>query len=150
MARPGWPERNKAARSFRQLRRFLHVINSDKVFGTHRYDTLSGRVGYVMGPLMLYAKGGAAWMNADYRMEVNSGLDGSTVTNTTRPGWIAGGGFEYMLGSRWSAKLEYDHLGFGSKTLAFANPFGNGVTFKTAVNEVKAGVNYHFDGLLSF
>src|SRR6476660_2410394 len=36
MARPGWPERNRAARSFRQLRRFHHVINSDKVFGTHR------------------------------------------------------------------------------------------------------------------
>src|SRR6202163_4036215 len=38
MARPGWPERNKAARSFRQLRRFHHVINSDKVFGTHNDD----------------------------------------------------------------------------------------------------------------
>jgi hypothetical protein len=25
----------------RQLRRFHHVINSDKVFGTHRYDTLA-------------------------------------------------------------------------------------------------------------
>src|SRR5258708_20629287 len=37
MARPGWPERNRAARSFRQLRRFHHVINSDKVFGTHRF-----------------------------------------------------------------------------------------------------------------
>jgi IclR family transcriptional regulator, mhp operon transcriptional activator len=36
MARPGRPERNKAARSFRQLRRFHHVINWDKVFGTHR------------------------------------------------------------------------------------------------------------------
>jgi hypothetical protein len=35
MVRPGWPERNRAARSFRQLRRFDHVINSDKVFGTH-------------------------------------------------------------------------------------------------------------------
>src|SRR5260370_10767286 len=35
MARPGWPERNRAARSFRQLRRFHHVINSDEVFGTH-------------------------------------------------------------------------------------------------------------------
>jgi feruloyl esterase len=35
MARPGRPERNKAARSFRQLRRFLHAINSNKVFGTH-------------------------------------------------------------------------------------------------------------------
>ena len=35
MARPGRPERNRAARSFRQLRRFHHVINSEKVFGTH-------------------------------------------------------------------------------------------------------------------
>src|SRR6266436_6970003 len=31
----GWPERNRAARSFCQLRRFHHVINSDNVFGTH-------------------------------------------------------------------------------------------------------------------
>jgi hypothetical protein len=36
MARPGRPERNRAARSFRQLRRFHHGINPDKVFGTHR------------------------------------------------------------------------------------------------------------------
>src|SRR5437764_5684223 len=36
MARPGRPERNRAARSFRQLRRFHHLINSDKVFGTHK------------------------------------------------------------------------------------------------------------------
>ena len=32
---PGRPERNRTARSFRQLRRFHHVINADKVFGTH-------------------------------------------------------------------------------------------------------------------
>lgn len=114
------------------------------------YDTVSGRIGYVMGPLMLYGKAGAAWMNADYTMQVNSGLDGVTSTNTTRQGWIAGGGLEYMLGSRWSAKLEYNHLDFGSKTLAFANPFGDSVTIKTAVDEVKAGVNYHFDGTQLF
>jgi len=112
------------------------------------YDTLSGRVGYVMGPLMLYGKGGAAWMNADYLMQVNSGLDGMTLTNTTRLGWTAGAGFEYMLGSHWSAKLEYDHLEFGSKTLGFVNPFGNSVTVWSAVNQVKAGLNYHLDGLL--
>src|SRR5258708_19700499 len=39
MARPGRPERNRAAQSFRQLRRFHHVINSDEVFGTHRAPT---------------------------------------------------------------------------------------------------------------
>src|ERR1700738_866113 len=36
MASPRRPERNRAARSFRQLRRFHHVINSYKVFGTHK------------------------------------------------------------------------------------------------------------------
>src|SRR5450631_3510283 len=39
MARPGRLERNRAARSFRQLRRFHHVINSNKVFGTHNGST---------------------------------------------------------------------------------------------------------------
>jgi opacity protein-like surface antigen len=53
-----------------------------------------------MGPLMLYAKGGAAWMIADYRIEVNSAIDGATLTNTTRTGWSVGTGLEYMLGSR--------------------------------------------------
>jgi outer membrane autotransporter protein len=114
------------------------------------YGTLSGRLGYVTGPLMLYGKAGAAWMNADYRLEVNSGIDGATVANTTRTGWNVGAGLEYMLGSRWSAKLEYDYLDFGSNTLGFVNPFGNSATVKTAVNEVKAGVNYHFDGILPF
>ncbi len=111
------------------------------------YDTASARLGYVTGPLMLYGKGGAAWMNADYRLDVNSGLDGGTVMSANRGGWNLGAGLEYMLGSRWSAKLEYDFLDFGSKTLDFSTPFGNGLTFKSSVNEVKAGVNYHFDGL---
>jgi hypothetical protein len=34
MARPGWPERNRAARSFRQLRRFHHVITQIR-FSVH-------------------------------------------------------------------------------------------------------------------
>src|SRR5258707_2401623 len=42
MVRPGRPERNRAAQSLRQLRRFYHVINSDEVFGTHN---LGARVG---------------------------------------------------------------------------------------------------------
>jgi opacity protein-like surface antigen/outer membrane receptor protein involved in Fe transport len=112
------------------------------------YDSVSGRVGYVMGPLMLFGKGGAAWMNADYKMEVNSGLSGLTSVNTTRPGWVAGAGFEYMLGSHWSAKLEYDHLDFGGKAVMFVTPFGNNVTVESAVNQLKAGVNYHLEGLL--
>jgi opacity protein-like surface antigen len=108
------------------------------------YGTLDGRIGYVMGPLLLYAKGGGAWMNADYRLAVNSGIGGATSISSTRGGWNAGAGLEYMLGTQWSAKLEYDYLDFGASTLGFGAPFGTGVTFKTRINEVKAGVNYHW------
>jgi len=48
-----------------------------------------------------------------------------------------------MLSPRWSAKVEYDYLDFGSSTLGFVTPFGTGLTFKTQINEVKAGLNYH-------
>ena len=124
---------------------FSNAVAAASVTSDHNwYDTLSGRLGYVMGPLMLYAKGGGAWMNADYRLDVNSGLGGTTSISATRTGWNVGTGLEYMLGSRWSAKLEYDYLDFGSNTLGFGTPFGNGLTCKTQINEVKAGVNYHW------
>src|SRR3982074_537753 len=50
MARPGRPERNRATRSFRQLRRFHHGINWDKVFHTHnrRKYVLSSKVGKLL------------------------------------------------------------------------------------------------------
>jgi hypothetical protein len=35
MARPARPERSRSARSSRQLSRFYHSINPDRVFGTH-------------------------------------------------------------------------------------------------------------------
>jgi hypothetical protein len=41
MAKSKWPNRNVAARTFRQLRRFLHNINADKVFGTHKLKLLA-------------------------------------------------------------------------------------------------------------
>jgi len=34
------------------------------------------------------------------------------------------------------------------KSLGVVNPFGTGMTVESAVNQVKAGVNYHLDGLL--
>jgi opacity protein-like surface antigen len=107
------------------------------------YDTVDGRLGYVMGPLLLYVKGGGAWMNANYRLAANSGLAGSAAMSSIRAGWNAGAGLEYLLSPRWSAKVEYDYLDFGSSTLGLATPFGTGLTFRTRVNEVKAGLNYH-------
>jgi opacity protein-like surface antigen len=111
------------------------------------YGTVNGRLGYVMGPLLVFAKGGGAWINADYQFSVtNSGVIAASSVNSTRSGWNAGVGLEYLLSPRWSAKAEYDYLDFGSTTVGLATPLGNGATFKTQVNEVKIGLNYHFGG----
>ena len=88
------------------------------VFGDHNwYTTLSGRLGYVMGSLLIYAKAGGAWMNADYKLGVtNSGVTATSSITNTRSGCNAGVGLEYLLFPRWSAKLEYDYLDFGTNT----------------------------------
>jgi outer membrane autotransporter protein len=104
-------------------------FNSD-----HRwYDTLSGRLGYVLpAGWLLYAKGGAAWMNADYS------VPGLSV-NITRDGWNIGAGAEFMLAPQWSVKAEYNFLDFGKDSI-----FPIAATVDTQVHEFKVGVNYHF------
>src|ERR1700733_261362 len=52
MARPRRPARNKAALSSRQLRRFRHIINSDKVFSTHRTNFARIAAPGIVGPLV--------------------------------------------------------------------------------------------------
>jgi opacity protein-like surface antigen len=107
------------------------------------YATLTGRLGYVAGPWLIYAKGGGAWMNADYQLSVNSGVGGAASITSTRSGWTAGAGVEYQLMPKWTVKVEYDYLDFGSSALNFT-PVGIVTTFKTDVNEIKVGANYHF------
>jgi outer membrane autotransporter protein len=98
------------------------------------YDTFDGRLGYVMGDWLFYAKGGVAWMNADYS------LPGLSV-NTTRTGWNIGTGAEFMIAPQWSAKGEYNFLDFGTDNLG--SPLA-GIAVKTEVHEFKLGVNYHW------
>ena len=47
------------------------------------YDTLDGRLGYVMSSALLYIKGGGAWMNADYAFSAGGAV--SEVRPSTRP-----------------------------------------------------------------
>ena len=53
------------------------------------YDTFDARLGYVLGSWLFFAKGGAAWMAANYQLVGNgAGLAFNTTAsiNTTRPG----------------------------------------------------------------
>lgn len=115
--------------------------------------TATGRIGYAWDHYLLYAKGGAAWAHDKY--EVNNFnctttpfVSCNTSASNTRLGWTVGGGLEWAFASNWSVLVEYDHYGFGTKTLGFtdsANPgFVTILNVKQDIDVAKIGINYRF------
>lgn len=121
---------------------------------TNWYASLTGRVGYAWASWLVYAKGGAAWMNVDYSSSTTIagiGSGNSNVNSDTRSGWTIGAGVEQSFAQNWSWKLEYDYMDFGSKNYNFTTtvaPLTNTATdaFDTQVHAVKLGLNYRFGG----
>jgi outer membrane immunogenic protein len=108
-------------------------------------STVTGRVGAAFDRLLVYGKGGLALANDQSSF---TDLGGTTSNNgsITRTGWTVGGGLEYGFDKNWSAKVEYDYLGFGSQTMNFATPLVGAVSSSANLNvqEVKAGINFRF------
>ncbi len=117
------------------------------------FATLTGRIGYSVGPMFLvYAKGGAAWVRDRHDecclppAPVVARDDG--FARVTRSGWTVGGGLEYMFLPSWSVFLEYDFLGFGTRSVTFAptgpttGPFAYDI--RQNVQTVLVGLNYRF------
>lgn len=105
-------------------------------FGNRNLGSVTGRLGYAMGPSLLYVKGGYAW--ADTRHSFGFG------GNVGESGYTIGGGFEYMFAPNWSAKIEYQYYDFGDVTFVSAPPIVVS-TFSNAEHTVKLGLNYRFN-----
>jgi outer membrane immunogenic protein len=124
------------------------ISNSQSSFGvtlTDKIDafgSVTGRIGYAVGPALFYAKGGYAW--ADNKMSASVAGVGTVFSeNHVHSGYTVGGGLEYMIAPAWSAKAEYMYADYGSETYLAAFVPG-GVGFGAAFHTVKAGINYHF------
>ena len=106
--------------------------------------TIAGRLGVAFDRALIYGKGGAAWANDKY--EIN--LPPLTFNaNETRWGWMLGGGFEYSFTDNWSSKIEYNYLDFRNRAIEFTDTtdqFSINTTIKERVHLVKAGINYRF------
>jgi len=127
--------------------------------------TARGRLGYVWGPSMLYVTGGGAWENVkdNYLLTTDTGAGtfaeaaGASIT-TTRSGWVAGGGFEWMINPRWIARLEYLYYGFNNSnsSASISIPCGvagagatcgsNVTSSNNGIDAVRAGLSYKFGG----
>jgi outer membrane immunogenic protein len=90
--------------------------------------SIRGRVGILAGPsVLLYATGGAAWLNVDASATCNGSLVNASwcvavrgqTNSSTRFGWTAGAGIEWMFAPNWIARGEYRFSDYGSFDTSF-------------------------------
>ena len=96
------------------------------------------------------AKGGGAWGQGNSNgtgVLANGTPFQTTWSNTDRSGWVVGAGVEWGFAPNWSAKLEYDHIDFGSTNVTINTSVGTSsiTSSSETIDMVKAGVNYRFN-----
>jgi outer membrane immunogenic protein len=113
-------------------------------------STATGKLGYAWDRVLLYGKGGGAWVGQN-----NSNLTAAGVpftlssSSNNNLGWTAGVGVEWAFWGTWSARAEYDYIALNNQTYNVTAAGGGAVldtiTAKTrTINMVTAGVNYKF------
>ena len=95
--------------------------------------TARGRIGYAVDRVLLFTTGGYAGGNVERTF-------GATSTSDWHNGYALGGGMEYAITNKVSAKAEYLYTDVSSKTDAASLPSRAGLT----QNTVRMGVNYRF------
>jgi outer membrane immunogenic protein len=117
---------------------------------TKDLELVTGRIGYAANNWLIFAKGGGAWSSGSTSgtgVLANGTFFETTASSTHRDGWVVGGGVEWGFAPGWSAKVEYNHIDFGSTNITIvpsrgANSF---VTSSDTIDLVKAGLNYRFN-----
>ena len=129
------------------------------VFELNWVATLRARLGVTVTPqVLLYATGGAAFSRIHFSSAYSDnatgfgfpGGSGSAGSNAVKAGWIIGGGAQWALDHRWSAKAEYLYADFGSVSVAvpltntpdFAQTMS--ATSKVSLHLIRIGFDYRF------
>jgi outer membrane immunogenic protein len=118
---------------------------------TDSIGTVAPRLGLAWDRALIYAKGGATWVHDDYSLSIVQSALTTVTADATRWGWMVGLGVEYAVAQNWSAKVEYNYLGFGTERVLLTSngaipgqlPFDEDI--RQRIQVVKVGLNYKFD-----
>jgi opacity protein-like surface antigen len=113
--------------------------------------SLTGRLGIIWNRAVFYAKGGIsagrvrAQTQFNANVPFNNGVPFGIVpptngTTKTLVGYTVGGGVEFALTERWSAKAEYMHFDLGSGVFT-ADPGAGPINVNMDGDLVKIGIN---------
>jgi outer membrane immunogenic protein len=113
--------------------------------------TATGKLGYAWDRVLLYGKGGGAWVGQSNSALTTTNPGGPfSISNasSTNWGWTAGVGVEWAFWGNWSARAEYDYVGLNNQNFNVTNAAGAPVDTIAAnnrnINMFTAGVNYKF------
>jgi outer membrane immunogenic protein len=129
------------------------LIASTSIRNKWDYD-FAGRFGIAVDRALIYGKAGWVFGGFDWNwatVGLNSGF--STQGSATLDGLLIGLGLEYAFTNNWTAKFEYDYLGFDAKNVRFNNFCAFCIpTTSTSTQNVsadkhifKVGLNYLFN-----
>jgi outer membrane immunogenic protein len=113
--------------------------------------TATGKLGYAWDRVLLYGKGGGAWVGTQSPSITVGGTPTSfTGTSSNNFGWTAGLGVEWAFWGNFSARAEWDYIRLQNQNFTV----GPGTAFATdvistnnrSINMFTAGVNYKFGG----
>jgi outer membrane immunogenic protein len=127
-------------------------VGAIQATGNDRWlTTVAGRLGYAWDRVLLYGKGGGAWVGNNGFTVTNVTTGGSITTggSSTNSGWVAGAGLEWAFVNNWTARVEYNYIGLSSKSITVpalgllpADTFTLG---SHNIQTVTVGINYLFN-----
>ncbi|KAI94789.1 porin [Rhodomicrobium udaipurense JA643] len=107
------------------------VLAQSDELNLNYFGTVRGRLGYALGNTLVYATGGFAYGEFEYK------LPGVGSASDTTTGYVVGGGLEHKFTQNISGKVEYQYLAFDDESF-------RGSDLEFGVNTIRAGLNYHF------
>ena len=114
-------------------------------------STATGKLGYAWDRVLLYGKGGGAWVGASNPSITVGGAPAAfTSSSSNNFGWTAGLGVEWAFAGNWSARAEWDYVRLQDQsfTVAGGSSFATDVISvnNRSINMFTAGLNYKFGG----
>ena len=95
-----------------------NILNASE----HALATATARLGYAWDRILVYAKGGGAWVAGNSPTISVGGVPATfaSVGNTNGFGYTAGFGLEWAFANNWSVRAEYDYIGLPNETYTVA------------------------------
>lgn len=127
------------------------------------YGMITGRVGYAFDRVLLYAKGGVAFLPVEFSVvdgcagfPCGPWLAGTGTVENNDARWTLGAGLEWAFARNWTLKSEYMFIGLDQTLSGGATAVQPGPPAATVpgfrwehnvdgVHTAKVGLNYRFD-----